>query len=94
MIIQLPVETEVLEKVGDLKPRGKAENNQIIIEFDTRRREYQVFESAWRIAKFAKCRGLSREFLKNPSNSSAFPCCTSRLRLPRIAATMALASGR
>ncbi|MGE0882303.1 MAG: hypothetical protein AB7P14_02050 [Blastocatellales bacterium] len=40
MIIQLPVETEELEKVGDLKLRGKAENNQIIIEFDTRQRNY------------------------------------------------------
>ena len=40
MSIQLPVETEVLEKVGDLKPRGKAENNQIIIEFDMRQRDY------------------------------------------------------
>jgi hypothetical protein len=31
VIVQLQVETEALEKVGDLKPRGKAENNQIII---------------------------------------------------------------
>lgn len=40
MLIQLPVTTEVLEKIGDLKPRGKAENKQIIIEFDTRERDY------------------------------------------------------
>ena len=40
MLIQLPVTTEVLEKIGDLKPRGKAENQQIIIEFDTRERDY------------------------------------------------------
>ncbi len=40
MLIQLPVTTEVLEKIGDLKPRGKAEDNQLIIEFDTRERDY------------------------------------------------------
>lgn len=40
MLIQLPVTTEVLEQNGGLKPRGKAENNQIIIEFDTRERDY------------------------------------------------------
>lgn len=40
MLIQLPVTTEVLEKNGDLKPRGKAENNRIIIEVDTRERDY------------------------------------------------------
>jgi hypothetical protein len=44
VIIQLPVETEVLEKIGDLKPRGKAENNQIIIEFDTRQRDYHKLQ--------------------------------------------------
>ena len=44
MLIQLPVTTEVLEKVGDLKPRGKAENQQLLIEFDTRERDYhQLF---------------------------------------------------
>lgn len=40
MLIQLPVTTEVLEASGDLKPRGKAEDNQLIIEFDTRERDY------------------------------------------------------
>lgn len=40
MLIQLPVTTEVLEQIDDLKPRGKAENNQLIIEFDTRQRDY------------------------------------------------------
>jgi len=39
VILQLPVETEVREKVGDLQPRGKAENHQIIIEFDPRQRD-------------------------------------------------------
>ncbi|MCI0561269.1 MAG: hypothetical protein MN733_22515, partial [Nitrososphaera sp.] len=51
MIIQLPVETEVLEKVGDLKPRGKAENKQIIIEFDTRQRDYHKILGIPRRAK-------------------------------------------
>jgi len=51
MIIQLPVETEVLEKVGDLKPRGKAENNRIIIEFDTRQRDYHKILGIPRRAK-------------------------------------------
>ena len=51
MIIQLPVETEVLEKIGDLKPRGKAENKQIIIEFDTRQRDYHKLLGIPRRAK-------------------------------------------
>jgi transposase-like protein len=40
MIIQLPVTTEVLEKNADLRPSGKAEDKKIIIEFDTRQRDY------------------------------------------------------
>ena len=32
--------TEVLEKIDDLNPRGRVENNQILIEFDTRNRDY------------------------------------------------------
>ena len=40
MIIQLPVTTAVLEQNGDLSPNGKAEDNKIIIEFDTRKRDY------------------------------------------------------
>jgi hypothetical protein len=40
MIIQLPVTTEVLEKNAGLRPSGKAEDNKIIIEFDTRKRDY------------------------------------------------------
>jgi Transposase len=40
MIIQVPVTTEVLDKNEDLCPSGKAEDNQIIIEFDTRKRDY------------------------------------------------------
>ncbi len=41
MIIQLPVTTEVLNKNEELCPSGKAEENEIIIEFDTRKRDYQ-----------------------------------------------------
>jgi Transposase len=41
MIIQLPVMTEVLDKNADLRPSGKAEDNKIIIEFDTRKRDYR-----------------------------------------------------
>jgi len=40
MFIQVPVTTEVIEKNADLHPTGKAENNQIIIEIDTRKRDY------------------------------------------------------
>lgn len=40
MFIQVPVTTEVIEKNADLHPTGKAENNQIIIELDTRKRDY------------------------------------------------------
>jgi hypothetical protein len=40
MIIQLPVTTEVLDKNTDLCPSGKAEENKIIIEFETRKRDY------------------------------------------------------
>src|SRR5262245_29428220 len=40
MIIQLPVTTAVLEKNDDLCPSGKAEDNKISIEFDTRKRDY------------------------------------------------------
>ena len=40
MIIQVPVTTEVLEKIDDLKHDGKVENNQILIQKDTRSRDY------------------------------------------------------
>jgi Transposase len=40
MIIQVPVTTEVLDKNEDLSPSGKAQENKIIIEFDTRKRDY------------------------------------------------------
>ena len=41
MIIQLPVTTEVLEKNSDLHLSGKAEEHKIMIEFDTRNRDYR-----------------------------------------------------
>ena len=53
MIIQLPVTTEVLEKNADLDPSGKAEDNQIIIEFDTRQRDYRHMFKLKRGAKIA-----------------------------------------
>jgi hypothetical protein len=40
MIIQFPVTTAMLEKNDDLCPSGKAESSKIIIEFDTRKRDY------------------------------------------------------
>ena len=53
MIIQLPVTTEVLEKNADLDPSGKAEDNQIMIEFDTRQRDYRHMFKLNRSAKIA-----------------------------------------
>lgn len=40
MIIQLPVTTEVLNQNEDLQPSGKAEDKKLIIEIDTRKRNY------------------------------------------------------
>ncbi|MCW5967171.1 MAG: transposase [Blastocatellales bacterium] len=40
MIIQVPITTEVIEKNSDLQPSGKVEDNRIIIEMDTRQRDY------------------------------------------------------
>ena len=40
MFVQVPVTTEVIEKNADLQPNGKFEENQIIIELDTRKRDY------------------------------------------------------
>jgi hypothetical protein len=45
MFIQVPVTTEVIEKNADLQPSGTYEDNRIIIEFDTRERDYhQLFK--------------------------------------------------
>jgi hypothetical protein len=35
MIIQLPSQTESIEKNPDLRPRWKAEDNKVIVEFDS-----------------------------------------------------------
>ena len=40
MLVQIPVTTEVIEKNADLQPSAKVEENRIIIEFDTRKRDY------------------------------------------------------
>ena len=40
MFIQVPVTTAVIEQNADLQPKGKAEDNRIIVEFDTRQRDY------------------------------------------------------
>ena len=44
MLIQVPVTTEVLNQNEDLQPDGKAEDKKLIIEIDTRKRNYhQLF---------------------------------------------------
>lgn len=40
MIIQVPITTEVLNQNEDFRPTGKAEDKKLIIEFDTRNRDY------------------------------------------------------
>lgn len=40
MLVQIPITTEVIEKNADLQPNGKVEENRIVIEFDTRKRDY------------------------------------------------------
>src|SRR6266849_896819 len=45
MYISIPVTTEVIEKNQDICKEGRYENGQIIIEIDTRRRDYKrLFE--------------------------------------------------
>jgi hypothetical protein len=41
MYIQIPVKTEVMEKNEDIGTNGKFENGKIVIEMDTRKRDYQ-----------------------------------------------------
>lgn len=41
MIIQVPITTEVIEKNASLQPNGKVEDKRVIIEIDTRKRDYQ-----------------------------------------------------
>ena len=40
MLVQMPVTTEVIEKNADLQPKGKVEENRLIIELDARQRDY------------------------------------------------------
>jgi Transposase len=40
MFVQMPVTTEVIEKNADLQPKGKFEEQRLIIELDLRRRDY------------------------------------------------------
>lgn len=45
MFVQIPVTTEVIAKNADLKPKGQVEENRLIIELDTRQRDYhQLFQ--------------------------------------------------
>jgi hypothetical protein len=44
MIIQVPVTTEAINQNDDLQPSSKTEDQKLIIEFDTRKRNYhQLF---------------------------------------------------
>lgn len=69
MIIQLPVTTEVLEKIDDLNPRGRVDNNQILIEFDTRKRDYHKLLGLSRKTKI----GWSNERTFDVQELSSFP---------------------
>ncbi len=40
MFIQAPIATEVIENNADLQPKGKFEDNKIVVEFDARKRDY------------------------------------------------------
>ena len=45
MFVQIPVTTEVIEKNADLQPKGKFEENRLLIELDLRQRDYhQLFQ--------------------------------------------------
>jgi transposase-like protein len=69
VIIQLPVTTEVLEKIDDLNPNGRVENNQILIEFDTRKRDYHKLLGLSRKTKI----GWSNERTFDVQELSSFP---------------------
>jgi hypothetical protein len=69
MIIQLPVTTEVLEKIDDLNPSGRVENKQILIEFDTRKRDYRQLFGLPRKTKI----GWSNERTFDVQELSSFP---------------------
>jgi hypothetical protein len=40
VLVQIPVTTEVIEKNADLQPKGKVEESRLMIELDTRQRDY------------------------------------------------------
>jgi ubiquinone biosynthesis protein Coq4 len=40
VLVEIPVTTEVIEQNADLQPSGKIEENRIVIELDTRKRDY------------------------------------------------------
>jgi hypothetical protein len=51
MIVHLPAPTAVLEKNDDLYPNGNAEDDKIIIEFDTRERDHHKIFKLKRVVK-------------------------------------------
>ena len=61
MLVQIPVTTEVIEKNADLQPRGKVEENRIVIEFDTRQRDYHKLFNLKRSVKISWINELSFE---------------------------------
>ena len=61
MLVQIPVTTEVVEKNADLLPSGKVEDNRIIIELDTRRRDYHQLFNLKRKVKIAWMNELTFE---------------------------------
>lgn len=61
MLVQIPVTTEVIEKNADLQPKGKVEDNRILIELDTRRRDYHKLFDLKRHVKIAWINELTFE---------------------------------
>jgi len=61
MLVQIPVTTEVIEKNADLQPRGKVEENRIVIEFDTRQRDYHKLFNLKRSVKISWINELTFE---------------------------------
>ena len=61
MLVQIPVTTEVIEKNADLQPRGKVEENRIVIEFDTRQRDYHKLFKLKRSVKISWINELTFE---------------------------------
>ena len=80
MIIQLPVTTEVLEKIDDLNPKGRVENKQILIEFDTRRRDYRQELGLPRKTKISWCNERTFDVQELSSFPWPIPLCQYQLR--------------